>query len=328
MTATVVELHPAPPKKWDRVRTNYKTLTIAIVIELIIVSAVLFAGYQFAERYSGGDNMQWWMAIICGIVYAMVELARVPLAMMAAVHRKWYARWLAIFVLMFAVVITTKSLSQIGEQMFSQRLVEVHKAQTDLEIAEANNAGAIENDKNKHERIEALDAEIESLGKGLKEFGKPPEPKQVCTITHTRRGPNQDPAGWCRRRGLAQTMQQQLVDSRAKRNAMDAETVASGKARDAATRPLPRPRRLPSRRPEQPAAFVRRHAVPKATVESNRRRDCNDPAVLCSDRCLSGCRDGNRSGLLQLHPSLRTESKTGAGFEANANACQHHPGSA
>ena len=85
--------------------------------------------------------MQWWMAIICGIVYAMVELARVPLAVCAATHRKWYARWLAIFMLMFAVVITTKSLSQIGEQMFSQRLVEVHKAQTELEVAEANNRG-------------------------------------------------------------------------------------------------------------------------------------------------------------------------------------------
>ena len=76
----VVELHKEPPKKWDRVRTNGKTLTIAIVTELIIVGAVLFAAYQFAERYAGGDNMQWWMAIICGMVYAMVELARVPLA--------------------------------------------------------------------------------------------------------------------------------------------------------------------------------------------------------------------------------------------------------
>ena len=68
---------------------------------------------------------------------------------------------LSILVLMFAVVITTKSLSQIGEQMFSQRLVEVNKARTALEIAEANNHGAIENDANKHDRIEALDAEIE-----------------------------------------------------------------------------------------------------------------------------------------------------------------------
>ena len=234
MTATVVELHPAAPKKWDRVRTNGKTLTIAIVIELIIVSAVLFAGYQFAERYSGGDNMQWWMAIICGIVYAMVELARVPLAMMAAVHRKWYARWLAIFVLMFAVVITTKSLSQIGEQMFSQRLVEVHKAQTNLEIAEADNAGAIENDKNKHERIEALDAEIKSLIKQLKEFGKPPAPAQVCTTTQGRRGTVKNckmvTPVWA-----GETIQKQLLDARARRNAMEGETVASGKARDAAT---------------------------------------------------------------------------------------------
>lgn len=233
MTATVVELHPASPKKWDRVRTNGKTLTIAIVIELIIVGAVLFAAFQFANRYSDGDNMQWWMAIICGIVYAMVELARVPLAMMAAVHRRWYARWLAIFVLMFAVVITTKSLSQIGEQMFSQRLVEVHKAQTDLEIAEANNQGAIQNDADKHDRIEALDAEIESLIKQLKEFGKPPEAKQVCTTTSGKRGfvktCKMVTPVWA-----GAEVQRNMTDARNKRNAMDAETVASGKARDAA----------------------------------------------------------------------------------------------
>ena len=149
---------------------------------------MLFASYQFAERYAGGDNMQWWMAIICGVVYAMVELARVPLAVCAATHRRWYARWLAIFVLMFAVVITTKSLSQIGEQMFSQRLVEVHKAQTALEIAEANNRGAIEDDAAKRERIEALDSEIEKLLTQMKEFGKPPEPKTICTTQQSRRG--------------------------------------------------------------------------------------------------------------------------------------------
>ena len=93
---------------------------------------------------------------------------------------------------MFAVVITTKSLSQIGEQMFSQRLVEVNKARTTLEIAEANNNGAIQNDANKHDRIEALDAEIEKLLMQLKEFGKPPEPKQVCTTTTGKRGRDQE----------------------------------------------------------------------------------------------------------------------------------------
>ena len=222
------------PKKWDRVRTNKKTLTIAIVIELIIVGAVLFAAYQFAERYAGGDNMQWWMAIICGVVYAMVELARVPLAVCAATHRRWYARWLAIFVLMFAVVITTKSLSQIGEQMFSQRLVEVNKARTSLEIAEADNQGAIQNDANKHDRIEALDGEIDKLITQLKEFGKPPEPKQVCTTTPTRRGVIKNckmvTPPW---QGV--TIQQQLLDARNRRNAMDGETEASGKQRDEAT---------------------------------------------------------------------------------------------
>ena len=55
----IIELHREPvepPKKWQRVWVNKNLLTVAIIIELIIVGAVLFAGWQFAERYSDGDN--------------------------------------------------------------------------------------------------------------------------------------------------------------------------------------------------------------------------------------------------------------------------------
>jgi hypothetical protein len=232
----IIELHREPvkpAKKWQRVWVNKKLLVVAIAIELIIVGAVLFAGWQFAERYSGDDEMQWWMAIICGISYAAVELARVPLAITAATHRRRLVRWFSVFVLMFAVVITTKSLSQIGEQMFSQRLVEVNKARTTLEIAEADNKGAIQNDANKHDRIEALDNEIEKLLVQLKEFGKPPEPK-FCTTTTGKRGVIKNckmvTPPW---QGV--TIQQQLLDARARRNAMDSESELSGKQRDQAT---------------------------------------------------------------------------------------------
>ena len=210
---------------------------------------------------------------------------------------------------MFAVVITTKSLSQVGEQMFSQRLVEVNKAQTALKIAEANNEGAIENDDNKLERIEALDAEIESFGKGLKEFGKPPEPKQVCNVTQGRRGYNKTcrmvPVPWA-----GATMQQQLVDTRNKRNAMDAEMVAVRQgARQRHSSNSQCARRVSGRRRGQPAALVRRHAVHEVISRSNRRPDRHDQAVLCSHRCLGGCRDSDRSGLLQLHPSSGAENQ-------------------
>jgi hypothetical protein len=70
LDAKVIELHkdlPDPPKKRQRVWVNQKLLGVAIGIELIIVGAVLFANWQFAERYSDGNSMQWWMAIICGI---------------------------------------------------------------------------------------------------------------------------------------------------------------------------------------------------------------------------------------------------------------------
>lgn len=239
-SASVINLRPQrlepvkPPKKWQRVWVNKKLLVVAIAIEIIIVGAVLFASWQFAERYSGDDRMQWWMAIICGISYAAIELARVPLAITAATHRRRMVRWLSVFVLMFAVIVTTKSLSQIGEQMFSQRLIEVNKAGTAMEIAEADNQGAIENDANKRDRIEALDAEIEKLLGQLKEFGKPPEPKRICSTTVGKYGLIKNckivTPPWA---GI--TIQQQLLDARARRNAMDGETEASGRQRDQAT---------------------------------------------------------------------------------------------
>ena len=222
---TVIALNPPTPKKWDRVRTNNKTLAIAIVIELIIVGAVLFASYQFANAIPTATtcNGGWRSSAASSTRWLSWRGCRWPSC--AATHRKWYARWLAIFMLMFAVVITTKSLSQIGEQMFSQRLVEVHKAQTALEIAEANNRGAIEDDAAKRERIEALDAEIESLIKQLKEFGKPPEPKQVCSTDARPSRSGQElqdghpGLGW-------RDHPEALTDARTRRNAMDGETVS------------------------------------------------------------------------------------------------------
>ena len=100
----------APPsqKKWQRVWINKKFLTIAFIIEAVIVGAVLFANWQFAERYSGDSRLQWWMAIICGISYAAVEVARVPLAITAAAHRRRSVRIIAVLTLLFAVVITTE----------------------------------------------------------------------------------------------------------------------------------------------------------------------------------------------------------------------------
>ena len=96
----------------------------------------------------------------------------------------------------------------------------------------------------------------------------------------------------------------------ARRNAMDGETEAAGKQRDAATAAI-----AAAKGHYQVAVMDSQlHSFAgmlfmKSPSESNRRRDCNDQAVLCLHRCLGGCRDGDRSGLLQLHPSPGAERK-------------------
>lgn len=218
----------APPKKWRRVQTNKKMVAIAIIVETIIIGAVLFANWQFAERYASDDTLAWWMAIVCGVSYAAVELARVPLAITASTHRRRFFRILAVLTLLGAVVLTTKSLSQVGEQMFSHRLIEVRQARTALETVRSESRGAIDDDAAKQERIKALDAEVARLQEGIKQFGTPPAPRPVYGVRQGKR----IITGYVTPAWAGATMQKELLDARARRNAMDDETKQTGVNRD------------------------------------------------------------------------------------------------
>jgi hypothetical protein len=225
---------PTPPKKWQRIWTNYRLLKIAIIVEIVIIGAILYANFQFAQRYASDDTLAWWMAIACGVAYAAIEAARVPLAITASTHRKRGIRVVAILFMLGAVFITTKSLSQIGEQMFSHRLVDVRNAQTNLEKVQAESRGAVSDDADKRKRIEALDAEIKSLTEALKQFGAPPASRTVCNTLRLKSGGVQKVCRVVTPPWPGETMQRQLLDARAKRNEADAATTETGQNRDKA----------------------------------------------------------------------------------------------
>ena len=118
-------------KKWQRVRVNTKFLVAAVpplnssssvrCCSPVGSSPTLCRRRQHAMV--DGDHLRR------GLRHGRIGAGAVGASWRRS-HRKWYARLVGDLRADVRSGITTKSLSQIGEQMFSQRLVEVHKAQT------------------------------------------------------------------------------------------------------------------------------------------------------------------------------------------------------
>ncbi|WP_204335915.1 hypothetical protein, partial [Klebsiella pneumoniae] len=86
----------------------------------------------FAGVYSDGDSRSFYFMLLAPLVYAAVELCRVPLAILARTQRSYFVRGLAILGIIFAAGVTTKSVSQLGEMMFHPRLMDAAKTKTAL----------------------------------------------------------------------------------------------------------------------------------------------------------------------------------------------------
>ena len=178
-----------------------KQLGLAYLIESVIITACLFAGWQFAERYaSGGEPVQfwlagwtglqhsqaWWSAILGSCTIAAAELARVPLAQVAGRHSSRFVRMVIALALVGMVLVTAKSLAQVAEQQFSPRLHEIRethgalrKAQADAAVVKSSRVATEGASTQIDETVKRLDAEIAALTSRLEQFGTPPKAYRV-----------------------------------------------------------------------------------------------------------------------------------------------------
>ncbi len=198
-------------------RVHWKRFYIAYFIEAAIVGASVFAGWQFANRYAGDEPaaaapMQvaalgswimptmhqsdaWKMAIIATLAIAAAELARLPLVQGFRTQRSKIMRGFLLLGVLMMCVVTTKSMSQVMEQMFHPRLRFVQTASADLKIAQAEygkidaqRGGAQANAKPLTELLERLDAQIADLNKSLQGLGPQPAQRKVIVRVKRRNG--------------------------------------------------------------------------------------------------------------------------------------------
>ena len=138
-------------EKGYRIKWGY--VAIAYLVEFMVIGASLWGAWLFASVYSDGDNHAFYFMLLAPLVYAAVELCRVPLGILARTQRSYFIRALAIVGIIFAAGVTTKSVSQLGEMMFHPRLMEASKTKTALKDAQADRS-TIDN------RIAAADARV------------------------------------------------------------------------------------------------------------------------------------------------------------------------
>ncbi|UHC14701.1 ATPase [Methylobacterium currus] len=138
-------------RKGYRIRWGY--VAIAYLVEALVICTSLAGAWFFAETYADRNDQSFWFMLLAPIVYAAIELCRVPLGILIRVQRDWLIKSLAIVGIVMAAGVTTKSVSQLGEMMFHPRLAEASKARTTLKEAEADR-GTIDN------RIAQADARV------------------------------------------------------------------------------------------------------------------------------------------------------------------------
>ena len=121
-------------------RIDYKYVGMAYGIEIVVVATSLLSAWFFAKIYGHNDGTTMAMMMLAPIAYAGVEIARVPLALAMRTQPNWF--WKLVFALMVlcAVAVSVKSLSQLGEVMFRPRLIDVTRATAALKDAQNGRA--------------------------------------------------------------------------------------------------------------------------------------------------------------------------------------------
>ena len=121
-------------------RIDYKYVGMAYGIEAVVVTTSLLSAWFFAKIYGHNDSTTMAMMMLAPIAYAGIEIARVPLALALRTQPNWF--WKLVFAVMVlcAVAVSVKSLSQLGEVMFRPRLIDVTRATAALKDAQNGRA--------------------------------------------------------------------------------------------------------------------------------------------------------------------------------------------
>jgi hypothetical protein len=105
-------------------RINIKQVVLAFAVEFFIIALILVGQYYIAEQAARERVIS---ILLFPIGLAVVELARVPLAIAVRTQNSWSVKLMAAMGVIVAVTVTSFSLSTIAYQTFDPRLIEANE---------------------------------------------------------------------------------------------------------------------------------------------------------------------------------------------------------
>src|SRR3984893_3902288 len=105
---------------------NVKQIVLAFVVEFVIIGLILTNIYVTVAQLPDPSTFRTVQALLFPIAMAMVELARVPLAIAVRTQPSWNIKFAALLGVLCAVAVTSNSLYAIGATSFTPRLEDTH----------------------------------------------------------------------------------------------------------------------------------------------------------------------------------------------------------
>ena len=217
-------------------RIDYKYLGMAYGIEAAVVATSLLSAWFFAKIYGHNDFDTMAMMMLAPIAYAGIEIARVPLALALRTQPSFF--WKLVFAIMVlcAVAVSVKSLSQLGEVMFRPRLIDVTRATAALKDAESAQAAFAGKVKDADSVVAQRTAELGDAAGRLKavntELGALPADK-CARVWHSNSQGRRYSSQECHTDGRQKVMSSNLADAEAARTDASEKLDAARKVRDA-----------------------------------------------------------------------------------------------
>ena len=112
---------------------NVKQVILAFAVEFVIIGLILTSQFLYAAQLPNASRFVILQTLLFPIALAMVELARVPLAIAVRTQKSWNIQFAALLGVACAVVVTSASLYQIGNFTFNPRLEAVHAQREHLD---------------------------------------------------------------------------------------------------------------------------------------------------------------------------------------------------
>ncbi len=111
---------------------NAKQIVLAFGVEFVIIGLILTNVYVTVAQLPDQSTFKIVQALLFPIAMAMVELARVPLAVAVRTQNSWNIKLAALLGVLCAVAVTSNSLYSIGASSFTPRLEDTHNKGADL----------------------------------------------------------------------------------------------------------------------------------------------------------------------------------------------------